>query len=74
MKPLSLQEKTLILLICQDLSRKQIASEMKISMKTVEKYITAVHQKTNTQTNLGIYRYAMHAGLVQPSATDHLKT
>lgn len=87
MKQLSLREKEVVLHICNNLSNKMIADQMKVTKKTVEGLRMIAMKKLGTHTTLETLAATMVIGWINPlewaatlyvpapqSATDHLKT
>ena len=58
------QEKRVIKLICQQLSTKEIASEMKLSTRSVENYRRNIQEKIGARNVVGIALYAFFHELV----------
>lgn len=56
------QVMTLIALCC---SRKQIAAEIGISLKRVDRIAVELKRKLNADTDVGLARYAVEHGLVR---------
>jgi DNA-binding NarL/FixJ family response regulator len=54
-------------LIAEGLVNKQIADELKISIKTVEKHRQSLMEKLNIHHIAGLTRFAMAAGIVESS-------
>jgi DNA-binding NarL/FixJ family response regulator len=55
-------------LIAEGFSNKQIAAELAISIKTVEKHRQQVMNKLNIHDIAGLTRYAISKGMVERSA------
>jgi DNA-binding NarL/FixJ family response regulator len=51
---------------CKDFSNKQIAVQMGITVKTVEKHREIVSKRTDTHSPIALYRWAMMHGVVEP--------
>jgi len=64
---LTSRESEVLQLIAEGLSNKQIASELAISIKTVEKHRQQVMNKLNIHDVAGLTRYAISKGLVERS-------
>jgi DNA-binding NarL/FixJ family response regulator len=60
------REAEVVQLIAEGLSNKQIAAELRVSIKTVEKHRQGVMDKLNIHDIAGLTRYAMAKGLVEP--------
>lgn len=52
--------------VCEDFSNKQIAVQMGITVKTVEKHREIVSKRTDTHSPIALYRWAMMHGVVEP--------
>ena len=61
---LSEQERGVLRLLAQGLRTKEIAAEMKISVKTVETYRRRISQKLDCQSIAELTRYAIREGIV----------
>ena len=57
------REISIIRLICQELTNKEIASRLNLSMRTVESHREKIQQKTGARNTAGIVVYAMKHGL-----------
>jgi len=57
---LSTREKAIILMVAEAKSRKTIASELKISIHTVDTHIRHIHLKTNTHSLPELVIWAMN--------------
>jgi len=64
---LTSRESEVLQLIAEGFSNKQIASELSISIKTVEKHRQQVMNKLNIHDVAGLTRYAISKGLVERS-------
>jgi DNA-binding NarL/FixJ family response regulator len=65
---LTSRETEVLQLIAEGFSNKQIASELSISIKTVEKHRQQVMNKLNIHDVAGLTRYAMSKGMVERTA------
>jgi DNA-binding NarL/FixJ family response regulator len=65
---LTSREAEVLQLIAEGFSNKQIAAELCISIKTVEKHRQQVMNKLNIHDVAGLTRYAISKGLVERSA------
>jgi DNA-binding NarL/FixJ family response regulator len=65
---LTSRELEVLQLIAEGFSNKQIAAELNISIKTVEKHRQQVMNKLNIHEIAGLTRYAIAKGLVERSA------
>jgi DNA-binding NarL/FixJ family response regulator len=63
---LTLRESQVLQLIAEGFSNKEIASELKISVKTVEKHRQSVMNKLNIHEVASLTRYAISKGVVEP--------
>lgn len=64
---LTAREREVLQLIADGWSNKQIATDLKISIKTVEKHRQSVMNKLDIHETAGLTRYAISAGLVESS-------
>jgi DNA-binding NarL/FixJ family response regulator len=64
---LTTRESEVLRLIADGYANKQIAAELGISIKTVEKHRQQVMNKLNIHDIAGLTRYALSTGMVQPS-------
>ncbi len=64
---LSSREVEVLQLIAEGSANKQIASELKISIKTVEKHRQRLMEKLNIHDTAGLTRYAISAGIIESS-------
>ena len=69
---LSSREAEVLQLIAEGLPNKQIASELCISIKTVEKHRQKVMNKLNIHDIAGLTRYAVNKGIVERGAPPPL--
>jgi DNA-binding NarL/FixJ family response regulator len=67
---LSAREMEVIQLIAEGAPSKQVASDLGISIKTVEKHRQSVMQKLNIHDVAGLTRYAIGAGIIESSVQD----
>jgi len=63
---LSAREREVLHLIAEGLSAKEIASELKISTKTVEAHRTSLMRKLGVRKATELVRYALRHGLIEP--------
>jgi DNA-binding NarL/FixJ family response regulator len=61
------REMEVLQLIAEGLANKQIAGELEISIKTVEKHRSHLTQKLDIHDTAGLTRYAIEAGIVESS-------
>lgn len=52
-------------LLANDLSRKQVASDMGISASSINKKLERIFKKTNQKTTVGIIRFLRKVGIIQ---------
>ena len=64
---LTSREKEVLQMIAEGKANKQIASELGISVKTVEKHRTHLMQKLSIHDIAGLTRYAIAAGIIESS-------
>lgn len=64
---LSSREMEVLQLIAEGQANKQIAAELKISVKTVEKHRQSVMDKLRIHDTAGLTRYAISAGIIESS-------
>ncbi len=64
---LSSREAEVLQLIAEGSANKQIAAELKISIKTVEKHRQHLMEKLNIHDTAGLTRYAISAGIIESS-------
>jgi DNA-binding NarL/FixJ family response regulator len=64
---LSAREAEVLQLITEGLANKQVAAELRISIKTVEKHRQHLMQKLNIHDTAGLTRYAIAAGIIESS-------
>jgi len=67
---LTLREAEVLQLIAEGFSNKQIASELGISIKTVEKHRQQVMNKLNIHDVAGLTRYAISKGMIERSTAS----
>jgi DNA-binding NarL/FixJ family response regulator len=65
---LSSREVEVLQLIAEGQANKQVASELHISVKTVEKHRQRLMEKLNIHDTAGLTRYAIAAGIIESSA------
>jgi len=59
----SQKELEIIQLICREDSNKQIAEQLNLAIRTVEKYRERIHEKTGARNMVGVVVYAIKNGL-----------
>ena len=64
---LTSRELEVIQLVAEGLANKQVASELKISIKTVEKHRQHLMDKLNIHDTAGLTRYAIAQGIIESS-------
>lgn len=57
------KELQIIELICRELSNKEMAEELNLTIRTVEKYRERIHEKTGSRNMAGVVVYAIKNGL-----------
>jgi len=62
---LSSRQVEVLQLIAEGKANKQIAAELGVSFKTVDKHRQAIMEKLNIHDTAGLTRYAIHAGIIQ---------
>jgi DNA-binding NarL/FixJ family response regulator len=62
------REREVLQLVAESMANKQIAAELSISMKTVEKHRQSVMDKLCIHDTAGLTRYAMAAGMIEVGA------
>jgi DNA-binding NarL/FixJ family response regulator len=62
---LSSRQMEVLQLIAEGRPNKQIAAELGVSFKTVDKHRQAIMEKLNIHDTAGLTRYAIHAGIIQ---------
>ncbi len=67
---LTVREAEVLQLIAEGFSNKQIAGELHLSIKTIEKHRQAAMDKLNIHETAGLTRYAITSGMVEHSQPD----
>jgi DNA-binding NarL/FixJ family response regulator len=67
---LTSRESELLEFIAEGYVNKQIASELKISIKTIEKHRQPLMEKLNIHEIAGLTRYAIAAGVIESSVQE----
>lgn len=62
-RPLSKQELEFIRLVCMDMSHKEIAGRMCVSVRTVDGYRDTTYEKLNIHSRAGLIMYAVKNNL-----------
>jgi DNA-binding NarL/FixJ family response regulator len=70
---LSSRETEVLQLIAEGLANKQIASELEISIKTVEKHRQHLMEKLHIHDTAGLTRYAISAGVIESSTQSTIR-
>lgn len=63
--PFNANEVTIITYICQQLTTKEIADKMNLSVKSIENYSRAIKEKTNAKNLVGIAMFAIKNGIIK---------
>ncbi|MBA3681430.1 MAG: response regulator transcription factor [Bacteroidetes bacterium] len=58
------REKEVLLLILQDHSSQSIATELKLSIRTVETHRKHIIKKTDSRSLVSLFKYAIQSGLM----------
>ena len=64
-RPLSARQIEILLLICKELSPKEISHRLGISEKTYSNHRAQIISKTHAKSSIGLYRYAVQHGYVE---------
>jgi DNA-binding CsgD family transcriptional regulator len=64
--PLTRREVEVIRLIAQDLTNKEIAAKLRVSVKTVDFHRRGLKKKIGAKGTAGIIRYAIKHRLIEP--------
>ena len=64
--PLSPREQEVVKLIAEGLSGREIAEQLQISPRTVERHRANLLEKLGLQDRVGVTRYAIRRGLIEP--------
>ena len=62
---LTQREREIIKLICEDLTSKEIAARMNISVKTVNFHRQEIKHRIGVKGTAGIVRYAVRSGIIE---------
>src|SRR5690242_17642798 len=65
-KELSRREREVLQLLAQGHSNQEIATQIKVSVKTVETYRTRLSQKLGLKGRAELYRFAVESGILNP--------
>jgi DNA-binding NarL/FixJ family response regulator len=65
------REEEVLNYLCQGSSNRQIGLQMRLSPRTVEKYVSKLFQKTDTQNRGELIRYALDRKLVTEAIANH---
>lgn len=71
---LTIREAEVLQLIAEGKLNKQIASELRISIKTVEKHRQQVMDKLNIHSVAGLTRYAISKGIIKSGAMESMES
>ena len=61
-------QREVLTLMASGNSRKQIARQLDLSVKTIDTYRTQIKQQLSIDDNAGLVRFAVSAGLVTPGS------
>lgn len=64
--PLTERETEVLVLICQELTNAEIAEQLHLSRRTVDGHRNRILQKTGARNTVGLVRYAIKQGLIEP--------
>lgn len=70
---LSAREVEVLQLIAEGMANKQIASELEISIKTIEKHRQHLMEKLSIHDTAGLTRYAISAGIIESSIQSTIR-
>ena len=70
---MSAREVEVLQLIAEGMANKQIASELEISIKTIEKHRQHLMEKLNIHDTAGLTRYAISAGIIENSTQLNIR-
>lgn len=60
------KEKSVVRLICQEFSNKEIAAKLKLSVRTIEGYRHSIQEKMDVHSTAGLVVYAIRRGIFKP--------
>lgn len=66
---LSEKEKSILQLICSEYTSKEIAEQLKMSLRTIETYRQSLQEKTGSKNSAGLILYAIRNGIVALKAS-----
>jgi DNA-binding NarL/FixJ family response regulator len=69
-EPLTSREQTILLLLAQGSSNKEVALELDISVRTVETHRKNIKRKLGISSTAGLTRYALQHGVLQGTGQD----
>lgn len=61
---LSEKEKSVLQLICEEYTSKEIADQLNMNIRTIESYRKSLHEKTGSKNLAGLILYAVRSGIV----------
>ena len=64
MTELKPSELKILKLVCQDKSNFEIAERIELSLRQTEKIKTSLYKKTKTESNLGLFKWAVKNKLI----------
>jgi two-component system response regulator NreC len=68
---LSQRERQILRLVALGYTNKQIASQLFLSVKTIESYRARLMRKLGVRSRAALVRYALHKGLLDEAAEEH---
>jgi len=68
---LNAKEKTVLYLICNGFTNKEISEKLFLSTKSIEKYRASLLQKTNTKNSANLVMFAIQNNLIDLSETNN---
>jgi two-component system response regulator NreC len=67
-KDLSRREREVLRLLAQGYSNQEIATQIRVSVKTVETYRTRLSEKLGLKGRAELYRFAVESGILSPDS------
>mgnify|MGYP000851742751 CR=1 FL=1 len=62
---LRVRELQVLKMVCSEKKNREMATKLKLNLRTVEKVKTALYRKTKTRSVLGLFKWAYKQGLVK---------